>query len=108
MNENNLFSLKFQGHSIRTVLINSVPWYVAQDIADILSLEDISAMVGRLHYHDVDTIIAEDEKLNIVSLNGIMEIMAQQEISEDDQFRKWVRYILTPAVAAFGKLTGVK
>jgi len=38
--ERQIIPLVFQGHTVRTAVIDGVPWFVAKDVCDVLGLEN--------------------------------------------------------------------
>ena len=45
MEESALVGFQFEGFNVRTVTINSEPWFVASDVAEVLGYSEI----GRAH-----------------------------------------------------------
>jgi len=105
MNELTVF--KFQGNKeIRTVMVNSDPWFVAKDVAEVLGYTDTATMTRRLD---------EDEKgmqnlqtlggmqnMAIINESGLYNAVIGSNKPEAKAFKKWVTSEVLPSIRKTG------
>ena len=104
-----LRSFPYQNESIRTVVIDSVPWFVAKDVCDALDLADATTALRGL---DDD----EKRKTSVWTAGGFQELSVIDEsglyavvfISRKEQarvFRKWITREVLPSLrrGAYGE-----
>ncbi|WP_159990845.1 BRO family protein [Pelistega ratti] len=117
---NQLSTFNFESNSIRTLVINNEPWFVAKDICDILGIknptqalenldDDERAMfnVGLNQRVNFDNRITE---INIVSESGMYTLIlrcreAVKKGSIPYRFRKWVTNEVLPTIRKTGNYT---
>ncbi|WGD31205.1 Bro-N domain-containing protein [Ancylobacter sp. WKF20] len=108
---NAIVNFDFEGHGIRTVLREEMPWFVAADICRVLGLRDVSDAVRKLDEDEkgrasTPTLGGEQELL-IVSESGLYTIVLRSRDavtpgSVPHRFRKWVTAEVLPALRKTG------
>ncbi|MBN6067340.1 phage repressor protein/antirepressor Ant [Aggregatibacter actinomycetemcomitans] len=114
-NQTQLSTFNFESKSIRTLVINNEPWFIAKDVCDTLGIknpsqalenldEDERAMfnIGRSKVH------GGGGEVNIISESGMYTLIlrcrdAVKKGSVPHRFRKWVTAEVLPAIRKTGK-----
>jgi prophage antirepressor-like protein len=112
----NLIKQNFNGNSIRIVLINDEPWFVANDIANALDLSNSRKAIADMHKR-LDKISIKKEvvtrsytletnggnqKVTIVSEIGLYELAFVSKKDEAILFRHWVASEVLPSIRKTG------
>ncbi len=108
---NAIVNFDFEGHGIRTVMREEMPWFVAADICRVLGIGNPAETVRRLD-DDEKGIISTDtlggtQDVVIVSESGLYTIVlrcrdAVKQGSAPHRFRKWVTADVLPALRKHG------
>lgn len=90
------------GHTVRTVMIDGDPWFVAADVCAILGLD---------RYRDVMSGLDEDEKVRDTVAGTIVDLMSESALysvilrsrkAEARDFKRWVTREVLPAIRKTG------
>lgn len=100
--------------SVRTVMIEGEPWFVAVDICRILDIENTSQAVSRLDKDETQVIdfhalfsnevIVGNKDLRIVSESGLFALVMRSRKAEARPFQKWVTGEVLPSIRKTGSL----
>ncbi|TDQ35262.1 phage antirepressor KilAC domain-containing protein [Aureibacillus halotolerans] len=94
----------FDGHNVRTCLIDGKPWIVAKDVADILDFRDTNAMTR--HLDDDESIHVQltgmNMKSTLVSESALYYAVLRSKKPEAKQFRRWVTDEVLPSIRKTG------
>lgn len=96
----------FNDHLIRTVAIESDPWFVAKDVCQVLELDDTRKAVIGLDDDEkgrskVPTPGGEQEML-IISESGLYTLIIRSNKPQAKPFRKWVTAEVLPQIRRTG------
>ncbi|MEK6452579.1 phage antirepressor [Caldifermentibacillus hisashii] len=96
----------YQDTQLRTVIINSEPWFVAKDVCDILNHSNSRVAISRLD---------EDEKgvskvytpggyqnMSVVNESGLYSLVLTSNLPEAKQFKRWITHEVIPAIRKHG------
>lgn len=110
--QNQLATFTFEQHSIRTIVINDEPWFIAKDVCDAVNIVNYRDSIERLDEDEkgvalTDTLGGQQE-MNIVSESGMYTLIlrcrdAVKKGSVPHRFRKWVTAEVLPAIRKTGK-----
>lgn len=102
----NLMPFTYEGSTVRTVVVEGEPWFVARDICTILGLANLSMAMQRL---------ADDEKgvnridtpggvqeMAVVSESGMYALVLRSDKPVAVGFRRWVTGEVLPAIRKTG------
>ena len=105
MNELQTFS--FNGHEVRSILIDNQPWFVGKDVAEVLGYSNASKALA----DHVD----EEDKLNnesllsigqrggwIINESGLYSLILSSKLPTAKQFKRWVTSEVLPAIRKTG------
>ena len=104
---NALQVFNFEQQSIRVILQNGEPWWVAKDVCDILSIVNSRDAVSALDDDEKNTVGISDGKrgnpnMSIVSESGLYALIMRGNKPEAKKFRKWVTSEVLPSIRKTG------
>ena len=110
-NQTQLSTFKFESNSIRTLVINNEPWFVAKDLCNAINISNYRDAIERLDEDEkgvalTDTLGGKQE-MNIVSESGMYTLIlrcrdAVKKGSIPHRFRKWVTSEVLPQIRKTG------
>lgn len=106
---NDMIDYKFDDAPVRVVLIDSEPWWVANDIAKVLGYAQAAFMTRNLEddekgMHIVQTLGGRQE-LSVISESGLFAAILKSRRDEAKRFRKWVTSVVLPSLRRTGSYT---
>lgn len=106
MNEMQLFTNEQFG-TIRTVMQNDEPWFVAKDVCEALELGNTSMALERL---DDDELISvklmsggQNREMIVVNEPGLYSLILGSRKPEAKAFKRWVTHDILPAIRKTGR-----
>lgn len=114
-NQTQLSTFNFESNSIRTLVINNKPWFVAKDVCDTLKISNVSDALLKLDDDEKATIGLTDsqagngaQSISIISESGMYTLIlrcrdAVKKGSIPHRFRKWVTAEVLPTIRKTGK-----
>lgn len=92
--------------SIRIILIDNEPWFVAVDVANALNFRDAPNMTRMLDDDEKGTHIVRtlggNQELTIISESGLYHAVLKSRKPEAKVFRKWVTSEVLPSIRKTG------
>lgn len=113
----NLQVFNFESHSIRTVEIDGVVWFVAKDICEVLSVSNVSDSLTRLDederkkvdFSDIATTDGvKNQQLNatqqvwVINESGLYSLVLTSRKPEAKVFKKWITSEVLPSIRKTG------
>ena len=102
----NLSVFRFDGNSVRIVLVEGDPWFVAKDLCMILEIKNVSDALGRLEGDEkgIGLIYTPggNQQMAIVSESGMYALVLGSRKPEAKSFRKWVTADVIPQIRKTG------
>jgi prophage antirepressor-like protein len=96
----------FENHTVRTVVIENDPWFVAKDVGDVLGLKNIRATIQSFPKNeaDVNTIYTSGQKREMLTVNepGLYRLVFQSRKPEAEKFKTWVFTEVLPSIRRTG------
>jgi anti-repressor protein len=103
---NGLQIFNFEGSAVRIVLIDSVPWWIAKDVSDILDYTDTQAMTRRLDSDEqktcTDISSGQGRHVLIINESGLYDSILGSTKPEAKKFKKWITSIVLPSIRKTG------
>lgn len=97
---------EYQGASVRTIVVDGEPQFVARDACDILELGDVSRAVSRLDDDEKGTISIRtpggEQMMLVVTEAGLYALILGSRKPEAKLFKRWVRHEVLPSVRKHG------
>lgn len=108
MNEVQLFD--FENHEVRSLLINSEPWFVGKDVAEILSYSNTrKALTDHVDAEDkmdgvtIRDSIGRNQKPVLINESGLYSLVLSSKLPSAKKFKRWVTSEVLPALRKTGK-----
>jgi len=111
--ERRLIPLIFNQRTVRTVLIDGAPWFVAKDVCDILEIKNPSDTLKDFPESERNTLDSTEgiisgpgnPNVNIVNEPGLYRLIFQSRKPEAEQFKMWVFNSVLPQIRRTGFFT---
>ena len=108
MSEVQLFN--FENHEVRSLLINSEPWFVGKDVAEILSYSNTRKALTD-HVDDEDKMdgvtirdsIGRNQKPVLINESGLYSLVLSSKLPSAKKFKRWVTSEVLPALRKTGQ-----
>jgi len=106
MSEIEIFN--FNGASVRTVLIDGEPWWVAKDVCDVLEIVNPSDALSKLDDGDRSNTLVSTEGIRgnpnraIINESGLYDLILDSRKPQAKAFRKWVTSEVIPSIRKTG------
>lgn len=108
MNEVQLFD--FENHEVRSLLINSEPWFVGKDVASILGYKKPeNAITNHVDDEDKTTTLIQGTGSNyksktvIINESGLYSLVISSKLPSAKKFKRWVTSEVLPALRKTGQ-----
>lgn len=106
---NNQILQQFEGHGIRIIQIDGIPWFVLADVCKALGLTNTSNAARPLDdsekgLHPIKTPGGE-QTLNVVSESGLFAVVLRSDKPRARPFFKWVTSEVLPQIRQTGSYT---
>lgn len=94
------------GCSVRTVIINEEPWFVAKDVCNALSIADSKSSLRFLEdeekgVHSMHT-LGGTQQVSIINESGLYSLILRSRKPEAKKFKKWVTAEVLPSIRKHG------
>lgn len=106
MNEVQLFN--FENHEVKSLLINSEPWFVGKDVAETLGYTDTNQAI-RKHVDDEDKLSrrfdgsGQGREMVIINESGLYCLVLSSKLPSAKKFKRWVTSEVLPALRKTGQ-----
>lgn len=106
MNEVQLFN--FENHEVRSLLINSEPWFVGKDVAEILGYKNTKDALTK-HVDDEDKLgsqiatSGQNRNMTIINESGLYSLVLSSKLPSAKKFKRWVTSEVLPALRKTGQ-----
>lgn len=108
MNEVQLFN--FESHEVRSLLINSEPWFVGRDVAEVLGYKKPeNAIANHVDDDDKTTTLIQGigsnykSKTMIINESGLYCLVLSSKLPSAKKFKRWVTSEVLPALRKTGQ-----
>lgn len=96
----------YQGNQLRTVVIDNEPWFVAKDVAQILSFDHTPTMTRTLDEDEKGVHIIHtpggDQRMTIINEPGLYSVILKSRKPEAKQFKRWITHEVIPSIRKHG------
>lgn len=97
---------KYQDKQCRTITKDGEPWFVAKDVADILSIEKYRDMVARLPGNQREPVLVDtlggQQTMTAVNEAGLYKLIFSSRKPEAEAFTDWVATDVLPSIRKHG------
>ena len=94
----------FDSHTVRTVLIEDQPWFVATDVCEALGIQNVTQAVARLDDDERSMFnIGRQGEACVINESGLYNLVLGSRKPEAKRFKKWVTAEVLPAIRKTGR-----
>lgn len=102
---NNIVPFEYGNHQVRTVVIDSEPWFVLADLTRVLGLKQFRT--DRLdddviQNHPILDRMGREQSAAVVNEAGMYEVVLRSDKPEARQFRWWITHEVIPSIRRTG------
>ncbi|QGJ87291.1 antirepressor [Gordonia phage Wocket] len=101
-----LMPFNYEGHTVRTVVVDGEPWFVAADVARILGYRMASDMTRRLDADDRGTRSVRtpsgEQDMTTINEPGLYEAVLGSQTAGARDFKRWVTHTVLPEIRRTG------
>ena len=95
------------GVNLRTQVVNNESWFVAQDICNILGLNNITKAMAALDFDEkhgvtISNAVGNNQEVRAVNESGLYHLIFISRKPEAKAFRKWVTNVVLPSIRRTG------
>jgi len=104
---NDLQSFSYGNNEFRTIIINGEPWFVLNDVCQVLDLGSSHKVAERLDEDDRNLIPVTDslgrqQETTVINESGLYAVILRSDKPEAKPFRKWVTAEVLPSIRKQG------
>ncbi|MDK7162094.1 phage antirepressor [Lactobacillus jensenii] len=100
---NNLQFFNFENQTVRTVEIDSKPWFIASDVVKILGLSNTTVALSRLDDDERAKLnLGRQGETNLVNEFGLYELILASRKPTAKKFKRWVTHEVLPTIRKHG------
>lgn len=102
MNELKIFNNEEFG-SVRTIMVNDEPWFVATDICKALELSNTTVAIGRLDDDERSKFnLGRQGETNCVNEYGLYSLVLSSRKQSANKFKRWITHEVIPEIRKTG------
>lgn len=107
MNELQLFN--FENHEVRSLLINSEPWFVGRDVAEALGYSKArNAIATHIDSEDkkdapIQGTLGGVQEMTVINESGLYSLVLSSKLPSAKKFKRWVTSEVLPALRKTGQ-----
>ena len=103
----NLKIFNFKDSEVRTVLNDSVVWFMAKDVCDVLELTNSRIAIQRLDEDEVSSTyiidsLGREQSTTIVNEAGLYTLVLGSRKPEAKAFKRWITHEVLPSIRKHG------
>lgn len=107
MTTNAIELFTYENHQVRTVVIDSEPWFVLADLCAVLHLNNVKDVKDRLgdgvdQIYPIQDSLGRTQQATIVSEPGMYEVVIRSDKPEAIAFRRWITTEVLPSIRKTG------
>lgn len=106
-NSINVIPFNFGKQQVRTLLLDGLPWFVANDVSAALQYSEASAMTRHLDDDEKGLSIVQtlggDQEMLVINESGLYSAILRSRKAEAKTFKKWVTAEVLPAIRKHGR-----
>jgi prophage antirepressor-like protein len=101
-----IIKYEFEGKTVRTVMVNGEPHWVAKDVCEVLELTDVSMSLRKLDDDEKGTSIVGTlggpQEMATVNQPGLFKLIMRSRKPAAKRFDRWVRHEVLPPIFKTG------
>jgi len=92
--------------SVRSIVINDEPWFVAKDVCEVLGLTHITNTLSRVDSEDLSVVKlhsgGQTRNMKVVNESGLYQIIFMSKKPQAKKFKRWVTSEVLPSIRKYG------
>jgi len=112
MNELLTITNSLEFGTVRTMLRDGEPWFVAKDVCDVLGIANSRDAVARLDEDEkgvgISDTLGGKQEVSIVNEFGLHQLILRSNKPEAKQFKRWITHEVLPALRKQGYYSMIK
>lgn len=93
-------------NEVRTIVKDGAPWFVAKDVADVLEIQNIRQVLGKLDEDEKDVCnvytLGGEQNATVISEAGLYSIVLTSRKPEAKAFKRWITHEVIPSIRKHG------
>lgn len=106
---NELMNMDFEGHGVRMLMIDSEPWWIGKDVAEVLgysnsrkAIQDHVDAEDKLDGVTIRDSIGRDQQPILINESGVYALVFSSKLEEAKRFKRWVTHEVLPQIRKTG------
>lgn len=107
--ENELFNFEFEGHEVRSILMDGEPWFVGRDVALALGYEaPRDVIIRRVDKEDKASVAIsatpgqQRRVTSFINESGLYTLILGSQLESAKRFKRWVTHDVLPSIRKHG------
>jgi prophage antirepressor-like protein len=96
----------FENHTVRTVTVENESWFIAKDVCEILSLDNVSEKIRSFPSNELTSVQlmsgGQNRKMAAVNEPGLYRLVFQSRKPEAERFKTWIFNEVLPQIRKTG------
>lgn len=94
----------FKDNTVRVIVCDSEPWFVAKDVCEFLLVKNCSQACNRLDEEECKTTHIADQQLPmlVISESGLYSLVLSSKKPEAREFKRWITKEVIPSIRKHG------
>ena len=98
----------FENHEVSSLVINSEPWFVGKDVAEVLGYKNTKDALTK-HVDDEDKLgsqiatSGQNRNMTIINESGLYSLVLSSKLPSAKKFKRWVTSEVLPALRKTGQ-----
>lgn len=98
--------------NVRVVMIDNEPWFVAKDLADVLEIQNVRQVLGKLDSDEKDVYnvytLGGEQQMTVVNEAGMYSLVLTSRKPEAKQFKRWITHEVLPSIRKTGSYNAIQ
>lgn len=104
---NSITQFVYDSKSVRTIVIDNQPWFVAKDVCEILEISNNRDALSRLDADEKNTVALTDgnrgnPNQTVINEAGLYTLIMSSRKPEAKQFKRWITHEVIPSIRKHG------
>lgn len=100
---NELQNFNFEGSQVRTIQKDSITWFAAPDVTDVLGIQNTTQAVQKLDDDERSMFnIGRQGEVNFINEPGLYKLIGSSRKPAAKRFNRWVTHEVLPTIRKYG------
>lgn len=106
MSNTTLQLFEYSGHQVRTIMIEDDPWFVLNDVCQVLDISNVGNVATRVDEPDIQNADVRSSgqirSMKVVNESGLYDVVFMSRKPEARDFKRWVTRDVLPSIRKTG------